>query len=195
MLKIGVYGGAFNPPHNGHVNFAVSAKEALGLDKMVIMPTNVSPHKGQASVGFFGRENMCHLAFGHLPGFEISGIEGKITENNYTLNTLRILKRQYPPNADYFLLIGADMLLYFDKWYEYKKLMKESNVIAAAREKGQLEQLKERAKKLGRIKVLNLKVTEVSSSEIREKIAKGEDVSGLIPEKVLDYIKQRKYYL
>jgi len=195
VFKIGIFGGSFNPPHNGHVNIAVQAKEQLELDKMIIMPTGTSPHKGKSAMGFYARENMCYLAFGHLPGFEVTDIEGKMSGNNYTLNTLRILKKQYPKNAEFFLLIGADMLYYFDKWYEYNKLMAECNVVAAARAAGQFSDMTEHATSIGKIKVLNLKVTEVSSSEVREKIAKGEDVSHLVPPKVLDYIKERKYYI
>ncbi|MCL2693679.1 MAG: nicotinate (nicotinamide) nucleotide adenylyltransferase [Oscillospiraceae bacterium] len=195
MFKIGIFGGSFNPPHNGHVNIAVQAKNELGLDKMLIMPTGTSPHKGTASVSFYARENMCHLAFGRLPGFEVTDIEGKMQGRNYTLNSLRLLKKQYPNNAQFYLLIGADMLHFFDRWHEYDTLLSECNVVAAARAPGQLPKMTEQATEIGRIMVLDFDVTEVSSSEVREKIAAGEDVSGLVPQRVLEFIKDRKYYI
>ncbi|MCL2108331.1 MAG: nicotinate (nicotinamide) nucleotide adenylyltransferase [Oscillospiraceae bacterium] len=195
MYKIGVFGGSFNPPHNGHVNLAIQAKKILELDKMIIMPTGTSPHKGASAVGFYARENMCYLAFGHLPGFEVTDIEGKMSGRNYTLNSLRILKKLYPQNSKFHLLIGADMLFYFDMWYEYQTILNECSVVAAAREQDQFPKMVEYATEIGKIRVLNLDVTEVSSSEIREKIATRKDVSGLVPPKVLDYIKERKYYI
>ena len=195
MFKIGVFGGSFNPPHNGHVNLAVQASEELGLDKMLIMPTATSPHKGQAKVGFYSRVTLCKLAFSHLPGFEVTDIEGKIPGTSYTLDSLRLLKKQYPKDAAFHLLIGADMLFSFRDWHNYEALLKECNVVAAAREPGQLPAMTEHATDIGKIKVLNLDVTKVSSSEIREKIQNGEDVSGLVPAKVLSYIKDKKLYV
>ncbi|MCL2019095.1 MAG: nicotinate (nicotinamide) nucleotide adenylyltransferase [Oscillospiraceae bacterium] len=195
MFKIGIFGGSFNPPHNGHISIAVQAKTELELDKMLIMPTGTSPHKGKSAMGFNTREYMCRLAFGSLPGFEVTDIEGKVSGNSYTINSLRLIKKQYPAGTDFFLLIGADMLFYFEKWHDYETILEECNVVAAARKKGQFSEMTEYATEMGRIKVLNLEVTEVSSSEIREKIAKGEDISGLVPEKVLKLIKEKKYYL
>jgi nicotinate-nucleotide adenylyltransferase len=176
------------------VNLAVQAKNELGLDKMLIMPTGTSPHKGQAKVGFHSRVTLCKLAFSHLPGFEVTDIEGKTAGNSYTFNSLRLLKKQYPKDAAFYLLIGADMLFSFTDWHNYEALLKECNVVAAAREPGQLPQMTEHATEIGRIKVLNLDVTKVSSSEIRERIMNGEDASELVPKKVLDYIKDRKFY-
>jgi nicotinate-nucleotide adenylyltransferase len=195
MFKIGVFGGSFNPPHNGHVSIAEQAMEELGLDKMLIMPTGSSPHKGQAKVGFNSRVMMCRLAFGRLPGFEVTEIEGKMSGNSYTLNSLRLLKKQYPKDAAFHLLIGADMLFYFKNWYNYEVLLNECSVVAAARAPGQFPSMTEHATEIGKIKVLNLDVTEVSSSQVRERIASGEDASALVPEKVLNFIRERKFYV
>jgi len=196
MFKIGIFGGSFNPPHNGHVNIAVQAKEELGLDKMLIMPTGTSPHKGKALVGFNSREYMCRLAFGRLPGFEVTDIEGKSVRKSYTIDSQRLLKKQYPQGTAFYLLIGADMLFYFDQWHEHDALLNECHVVAAAREQGQFTNMVEYATdELGKIKVLNLEVTEVSSGQIREKIAAGADVGDLVPERVLKFIQEKKFYV
>jgi nicotinate-nucleotide adenylyltransferase len=195
MFKIGIFGGSFNPPHNGHINIAVQAKETLGLDKVLIMPTGTSPHKGKAAMGFNTREYMCRLAFGKLPGFEVTDIEGTRAGHSYTVDSLRLLKKQYPDSAQFYLLIGADMLFYFDQWHKYQTILNECHVVAAAREPNQFTEMTEYATEMGKIKVLNLEVTQVSSSEIREKIARGEDISALVPEKVLKLIKEKQYYL
>jgi len=195
MFRIGIFGGSFNPPHNGHISIAVQAKKELGLDKMLIMPTCNSPHKGAASVGFYSREHMCYLAFGGIPGFEVTDIEGKMSGRSYTLNSLRLLKKQYPKGTEFYLLIGADMLFFFQKWYRYRTILNECRVVAAARSPGQFSEMNNCANGIGNVKVLNLEVTEVSSSEVREKIMNGEDVSHLVPDNVLKYIKERNYYL
>jgi len=195
MFKIGIFGGSFNPPHNGHVNIAMQAKNELGLDKMLIMPTGKSPHKGTASVGFYGRATMCKLAFSHLPGFEVTDIEGKISGRSYTINSIRLIKKQYPRDTAFYMLIGADMLFYFEKWHKYESILDECNVVAAAREPGQFNDMLEFATEIGKIRVLNFETTQVSSSEVRAKIAAGKDVSSLLPPKVFKYIREKRLYL
>lgn len=195
MYKIGVFGGSFNPIHNGHVNIAVKAKEELKLDKMLIMPTGTSPHKEKAAVSFDNRFEMCRLAFLNYKDFEICDIEGKTSSRNYTINSLRLIKKQYPNNSQFFLLIGADMLFHFEKWYKYESILNECNVIAAARENGQYVDMLEYATELGKIKVLNIPVKQASSSEVRERIGKGENANELLPPAVSEYIKKKQLYV
>lgn len=195
MYKIGVFGGSFNPPHNGHVHLALQTKAELKLDKMLIMPTGISPHKDKAAVSFDERCEMCRLAFTEYDGFEICDIEGKTTSRNYTINSLRLIKKQYPQNSAFYLIIGADMLFYFENWYKYESILRECNVVAAARQNGQYVDMVEYATEIGKIKVLNLPVKQVSSSEVREKIHNGMDASDLLPSAVMDYIKKKRFYI
>lgn len=195
MFRIGVFGGSFNPVHNGHINIAVNAKEELKLDKMLIMPTGTSPHKEKAAVGFDDRFEMCRLAFEDYKDFEICDIEGKTSSRNYTINSLRLIKKHYPAGTQFYLIIGADMLFHFEKWYQYESILKECNVIAAAREKEQYVDMLEYATELGRIKVLNIPVKKASSSEVRERIGRGESVDGFLPPAVSEYIKRKKLYV
>ena len=87
------------------------------------------------------------------------------------------------------------MLFYFEKWYRYESILKECNVVAAARENTEYIDMMEYANELGRVKVLNLPVVEISSTEVREKIAKGESTEGLITPAVAEYIKEKGLYL
>lgn len=194
MIKIGIFGGAFNPPHNGHVNLAKAAFEALKLDKLLIIPTAAPPHKQRANVSFEDRAEMCRLAFGDEPKFEISDIERHIGGKSYTLNTVKALKELYPKNAVFYLIIGGDMLYYFPKWYKYENLLGECKVVAAARRNDDYVDMLEFANDIGRVKVLNLPVTEVSSTEIREKLLSGEDISGLVPGAVAEFIAEKGLY-
>ena len=186
MIKIGVFGGAFNPVHNGHINMVKEAFADLKLQKMLIIPTCVSPHKSNKGlIAFEDRAKMCELAFA----------EKRMGGTSYTINTIRELKRQYPDDAVFYLIIGGDMMFYFDKWYRYEALLGECKVVAAARENSEYSDMCEYAAEMGRIKVLNLHVTEVSSTEIREKLKNGESITGLVPEAVEGYIKERGLYV
>lgn len=197
MIKIGIFGGAFNPIHNGHVNMIKEAFADLKLDKMLIIPTCKSPHKDTKLISFVDRAEMCRLAFSDMiesGKFEISDIEKRLGGTSYTILTVRELKKIYPSDAVFYLIIGGDMLFYFEKWYRYEALLSECKVVAAARENSEYSDMCEYAAELGRVKVLNLNVTEVSSTEIREKIKNHESIDGLVPEKVAEYIKDKGLY-
>ncbi len=198
MIKIGVFGGAFNPIHNGHVNMVREAFADLKLDKMLIIPTYQSPHKSnEGLIDFSHRAEMCRLAFEpetEKGKFIISDIEKHLGGTSYTILTIRELKKQYPKDAVFYLIIGGDMLFYFEKWYRYEALLSECKVVAAARESSEYPDMCEYAAELGRIKVLNLSVTEVSSTEVREKAKQGEDITDLVPLSVAEYIKENRLY-
>lgn len=193
MNKVGIFGGAFSPVHKGHIALAKAAYKELKLNEMLIIPTAQSPHK-ENSVPFSDRLEMCNIAFKDIDGFAVSDIEKKLGGKSYTINTLRALKEIYPKNTEFYLIIGGDMLFYFEHWYRYEALLKECHVVAAARENDSYADLYEYANELGRVKVLNLPVIEVSSSYIREKIRKGEEVGDLVPAEVMEYINLRGLY-
>lgn len=194
MSKVGIFGGSFNPIHKGHTDLARAAFKTLKLNEMLIIPTAHSPHKEAASVSFEERMEMCRLAFENDKGFTVSDIEQRLGGTSYTINTVRALKELYPKNTEFYLIIGGDMLFYFDKWYRHEALLKECHVVAAARENDSYTDMLEYANEMGRIKVLNLPVTEVSSTELRGKIADGKDTGGMLDERVKAYINERGFY-
>lgn len=192
MIKVGIFGGAFDPVHTGHINLAKQAFSALTLNKMIIIPTGTSPHKENKGADFSHRANMCRLAFEGMKGFEVSEIENK-KGKSYTINTLRSLKELYPKDTMFFLIIGGDMLFYFKKWYKYESILNECRVVAAAREENEYIDLLEYANEIGKVRVLNLPVTEISSTQVREELAQTRR-SEYIPENVLDYILENNLY-
>lgn len=198
MTKIGIFGGAFNPVHCGHVSIAQQAFDELKLKKMLIVPTAQSPHKSNSGLlDYETRAQMCRLAFFdrvESGQFEICDIENRLGGTSYTINTVRQLKKEYPADTEFYLIIGGDMLFYFEKWYRYEALLGECKVTAAAREENEYADMCEFAARVGRIKVLNLKVVKASSTEIRERLASGKDISGLVPEKVEKYIRDNRLY-
>lgn len=193
MIKTGIFGGAFNPVHNGHVRLAEEAAEQLKLTKLLIIPTFVSPHKETTLAPFEDRMEMCRRAFCHIKGAEVSDIEKRLGGTSYTINTVRALKSERP-DEQLFLLIGGDMLFSFGEWYKYESLLKETKVCAVARDNDSLVDMMEFANEMGRVKVLPTKAVEVSSTEIREKLAQGGDISALVPQAVEEYISQEQLY-
>lgn len=194
MSKVGIFGGAFDPPHIGHVQLAVQAKKELKLAEIVIVPTAKSPFGKEWGVSFDDRLEMARLAFGGNDGFKISDIEKKLKGNSYTINTLRALKEIYPEKTDFYLLIGGDQLFSIEKWYRYEALLKECHVTAVTREGISYTDMQEYSNELGRVKVLNLPIADISSTNLREKLKNGEDTAGLIPDAVLGYINDRGLY-
>ena len=193
MKRVGIFGGAFDPPHIGHLRLAQQCRERLGLEELLIVPTFHSPHKPNPNTDFDHRLEMCRLTFqGKL--YNVTDIERQIGGEGYTINTLRKIKENYPKGTKFFLIIGGDMLFYFDNWYRYESILKECSVVAAAREEDSYADLTEKAAELGHVKVLNLPVTEISSTEIRDKLQSGEDTSELLTPEAAEYIAENKLY-
>ncbi len=196
IIKTGIFGGAFNPVHNGHVNVAREAVSQLKLRKLIIIPTFESPHKNTKLAPFDERAEMCRLAFSGISDkceVSVSDIERQMGGVSYTINTLRELKRRYPDNQ-FFLLIGGDMLFSFREWFKYESILKECKVCAVARGGDNLTDMMEFANEIGRVKILPANIVDVSSTEIREKIAGSEDIGELVPEKVAGYISEHGLY-
>ncbi len=196
-MKIGIFGGAFNPVHNGHLNIADAFYEDLKLDKMLLIPTANPPHKsGAGLLSGDDRINMLRLAIENKP-YEISTIEFERNDKSYTYNTLLELKRLYP-EADLFLIIGADQIINFEKWYRYSDILDMVTLCASARESEEEKQIIiKSAQRLGiqdRFYMSGRAVLRVSSSDIRDKIKNGSDVSKLLPKKVFDYISEKGLY-
>lgn len=196
VIKTGIFGGAFNPVHNGHVHLAREAVEQLKLRRLLIIPTFESPHKATELAPFDDRAEMCRLAFSGIfekCGVEVLDIERQMGGVSYTINTLRELKRLYP-DEQFFLLIGGDMLYSFRNWFKYESILKECKVCAVARGGDSLTDMMEFANEIGRVKVLPTDIVDISSTEIRGRLAGLGSVEGLVPREVADYIEKHGLY-
>ncbi|MDE5670872.1 MAG: nicotinate (nicotinamide) nucleotide adenylyltransferase [Eubacterium sp.] len=198
-MRIGIFGGAFNPVHNGHINLAKSYLESLSLDKLLVIPTANPPHKSAEGLADAeARLAMLSLAFKSDSKVEISDIEFQRKEKSYTYNTIMELRKSYPDD-EFFLIIGNDQFLSFDKWYKYNELLLEVVLCTAAREKNKKEEIISFAEKLlnGRLDyyLAAFEPVIVSSSEIREKIKNKDDISGFVPAEVCKYIKDEGLYI
>lgn len=198
-MRIGIFGGAFNPVHKGHINLAKSYLESLSLDKLLIIPTAVPPHKTAAELADEAdRMNMLLLAFEDMVKVEVSDIEFQRKGKSYTFDTITQLRKNYE-NDELFLIIGEDQFLSFDKWYKYEEILSQVVLCTAAREENKRDKISAFAEILLKGKsnyfLADFAPVVVSSSEIRAKLKCGKDVSNLLPEKVYHYIRNKELYV
>ena len=199
-MRIGLFGGTFNPPHAGHIALAKSAVKELSLSKLLLMPAFIPPHKPlpPGSADAEERFEMTALAAESIPGGEASRLELQREERSYTVDTLRELREIYPED-EIFLIVGGDMFLSLDHWFRAQEIFRLARIAAAAREEEELPLLEKQKGELerrfgARVTLLSHRVLRVSSSEIREAVARGGECP-LLPEKIREYIRERKLYL
>lgn len=197
MSKIGIFGGSFNPVHNGHIHLAESVMKKLNLDKIIIMPANIPPHKQcHDYADCKDRLEMCRLACEDYDGFEVSNWEISRNTISYTINTVMHFKQEYPQNT-FYLMVGSDMLMSFDKWYRYKEILKCVILTVVSREKNDIEVLmkkKSYLEQFGRVLIVDTEPLVISSTDIRKIIKNHGFYSCYLNEKVVQYIKQKKLY-
>lgn len=196
-MKIGVYGGSFNPPHNGHLYLANEVSRRLELDKLIIIPSNISPQKEHnGNIDPIHRINMCKDVFSSSL-FEISDCEIARGGKSYTFDTLTFLNEKYP-HSEFYLFMGSDMLLSFHTWFRFSDILKMCTLCAISREdEKNAAELRDYADKVltdGKVLIFDIEPIEVSSSEIREKLRTGKSCKGLINDKTEKYIKENNLY-
>lgn len=198
MQKIAIYGGTFNPIHNGHIHLAKQFARLLDLDKVILIPTYVPPHK--QDVGLTPAEDrlaMCRLAASD-PIFEVSDIEILREGLSYTVDTLQELKMQYP-ESEFYLLTGEDMFVTIRNWYRAETICSLATICAAPRGTAGLEPLLQYARVLeqngAKTIIKNIDYLPISSTMVRSAVKNGESISGLVPPAVADYIVKNNLYL
>lgn len=197
-MRIGIMGGTFNPPHNGHLNAARAAKAALSLDKLIIIPAGIPPHKEMAenSASTFHRLEMANLLAKELSA-EVSDIEISREGKSFTVDTLASLRKSYQSD-ELWLIIGTDMLLSFETWREFREIFKTAKIAAVPRKDDDFKKLLSHSEYLkgkygAEIRVIETAAVDVASSELRPEIAGGK-LCGMIPKPVYDYIVEHKLY-
>lgn len=199
MQKIAIFGGTFNPIHNGHVHLGKEFAKILNADKVLVIPTSVPPHKRARNLASASdRLAMCRLAVEGNSLFEVSDLEIRRGGPSYTADTLRGLKILYP-DSELFLITGEDMFVTLDKWYEPEIIFSLATVCAAPRSgKGSSALLKcsERLKSEGaRTRIENIEYLPISSTLIRRAVKEGQSISAFVPAAVERYIHVHHLYL
>ncbi len=195
--KIGLFGGTFAPPHLGHVHAARTLSETISLDKILIMPTAIPPHKVRTSIDTpEDRLEMCRAAFGDIEGVEVSDYEITKGGISYTYETLEHLTS---PGREIYLLCGTDMFMTLDKWRNSDIIFRLAKIVCVPRYSAGEDGIRQKAEEYksrfsADVTVIGSDPFEISSTEIRERIENGRDLSELLPEEVIEIIEKRHLY-
>lgn len=198
-MRVALFGGSFDPVQHGHVAIAQVAAEEMALDTVLFAPVGNQPLKPEgASAPFRDRLQMTGLACRLDPRFEVSDVDGPRVDGrpNYTVDTLAALKEQRP-GAELFLLTGADSLLEVRRWHEPDRVLEMAEWIAVSRpgfDLADLERLGLSLAQRRRVHLIESVHEEVSSTELRRKMADGQSCGELLPEGVAEYIAAHGLY-
>ena len=194
-----MFGGAFDPPHNGHVALARSAVAQLQLDELRIVPTGHAWHKPQVLTSASDRLAMAQLAFSGLPGVVVDDREMRRTGPTYTTDTLRELAAEQP-GAELFLVMGADQARALPTWHQWQDLLQVATISIADRQNptGADAGFDPEDYPQGRFHPLQMPLMPVSATEVRALAAKphntGQGIAPLVPAPVARYIEQHHLY-
>ncbi len=199
--QIGIYGGTFSPVHSGHVRAADSFLGCIGLDRLYIVPTALPPHKAAVDgASDADRLEMLRLAFADDRGgrLEVSDWEISRHGKSYTIYTLEHFTR---PERELYMLVGTDMFLTLSQWYRAADIFALATIALMRREDDRsLDAAVDECRRHytvdfgARIVTIDRAPVEVSSTELRRRIAAGEPLEGLVPTPVAEYIRQHRLY-
>ena len=187
-MKIGLFGGTFNPPHKTHVNMARQAVKQLQLDKLIVMPCGDPPHK-KTDVDKLARLAMCQIAFDGIG--EVSDYEITKTGKSYTVDTLQHLHELYP-NDQFYLIIGEDSFRDFEKWYMPQQILHLATL--AVCERGGVDSATMSQKYHGKIAKVTFEPTNTSSTEIRLRYNFGLPNTQFVDQAVDNFVVQNNVY-
>ena len=201
-MRLAIFGGTFNPIHLGHVTVAEEAFRQLGLDRLMLVPAAIPPHKHTPGlVSAQHRVKMVELAAEGREGWEVSDVEVARGGRSYSIDTVRGVIECYPLEAKPYFLIGADMLQELATWRDVKRLVELCQFVVVARPHVSLEAPADLVAAIGLDEVtaicqgpLSAPLLDISSTDIRERIATGTPFEHLLPTAVAAYIKAQGLY-
>jgi nicotinate-nucleotide adenylyltransferase len=183
-MKIGLYGGSFDPIHHGHLILAREAREQLGLDRVLFIPAAISPHKlTTVPTPAEARYEMLQAALADEPGFEVEDCDLRRTGPSFAIETVRELCARWP-EAQFFYLIGHDNVAKLDTWHSCADLCREVQFVVFGR--GEHDAPHAFPTIVRRV--------DISATEIRARVAQGQSIRYLVPEAVRAIIERRKLY-
>lgn len=198
LVKVGVMGGTFDPPHNGHLSMARQVRDRLKLESVIFVPAGQPWFKSEMPVSPAGdRLEMVKLAIASHPFFKLSSIEIDRPGPSYTVDTLVQLRSELSSETELLFLIGWDSLAQLPDWREPSRMIGLCTLVALPRPgyAPDLAALENRIPGIsGHIIMLDIPQMEVSATDIRERVARGGDISKLVPERVAEYIRDTGLY-
>lgn len=202
MKKIGLFGGTFDPIHNGHIHIARAFADELALDMVVLLPAGNPYHKQEEQTRTDARHRlaMTELAISDDPRFAASDCDIIREGATYTFDTVQIFRQQFP-SAQLWWLLGSDSLLQIHTWKKWQTLVRQTHIAVAAREGDNIAKAPRElhgwignALQNGSLHLLQTPMYNISSTEIRRRIRNGEPVGSLIDPRVENYIARNHLY-
>lgn len=220
VLRIGIFGGTFNPIHQGHLAIAEEVQKTLGLDRTLFIPAGRPPHKkGRRVLPAKHRLEMVRLAIQGRPGLEVSDLEIARPGKSYTIETVKALERKFPKGTAFYLILGLDAFLEFSTWRSPEDLMARCHIVVVSRPGFRFSDLT-RLDFLGRLdprllvdldkgrrslyegppspatRLILIRVTahDVSATQIRDHLSGGKRFKNLLPPLVESYIINHNFY-
>ncbi|MDD8015168.1 MAG: nicotinate-nucleotide adenylyltransferase [Acidobacteriota bacterium] len=214
--RIGLFGGTFNPIHQGHLKAAEEVRSRLSLSRVLFIPSFIPPHKQTRDVAPpEDRLRMVELACRSHPHFVASAVEVEARETSYSIITIEKIKKLYP-RAWLLFILGVDAFLEIETWRDYRRVLEECRFAVMTRPGYALEdaghllagRLRDRTREVtaplgpgdrlfsrARIFLVPIEALDVSSTEIRKKIRNGDAIDGLLPPEVAEYIRKHRLYI
>ncbi len=202
MARVGLFGGSFNPIHLGHLAAAEGVRDALDLDRVVFIPAGSPPHKDAGVLApVRHRLRMVELAIQSNPAFEVWDFEARKSELAFTIDTVRAWKAGHAGDGRLCFIIGADTVRELASWKDVDLLLRECDFVPVPRPEWTVETPAELVRRVGRplaeevaARVVRVPGVDVSSSEIRRRIANGRSVRYLLPDAVAAYVREHGLY-
>lgn len=191
-LRIGLFGGSFNPPHLAHLIVAEQVREQARLDQVLWMPCHFPPHKNEGELAEpHHRLAMTQLAIEGHPHFAVSDLEIRRGGRSYTIDTLRQLQIHYP-EGEILLILGEDNLRTFHTWREPEEIIRRAKLLVYRRPGTTLEDVDPRF--LQHVTFVEAPLLEISATEIRQRCRQGRSIRYLVPDPVRYYIYTHRLY-
>ncbi len=192
MVKIGVFGGTFNPVHNAHLVAAQEVREKMELTRIIFIPSAHPPHKVEKNLAAAAhRLNMLKLAIEKIPYFSVSTLEIDRGGKSYSVDTMRQLRKQYGKKAEFYFILGVDAVMDISTWKDVERFLDLCNLVVINRPGFSLVNAKG---DLPSMRTLSITSIGISSSHIKNRIKEGKPITYMVPEKVEKYIRRYKLY-
>jgi nicotinate-nucleotide adenylyltransferase len=191
-VRLGIFGGSFDPPHLGHLLAVIDAAETLRLDEVRFVPAAVQPFKvGRSTATPAQRLAMTQRLVAGVPGFVADGTEIERSGLSFTVDTLAAMAAA-SPTAERFLLLGADAFALFDQWRDPQRILSLASIAVLVRGGDEMPDVGGREG--AGVQLLETRRVDISSTELRARVADGRTIRGFVPDAVADYIAEHRLY-
>jgi nicotinate-nucleotide adenylyltransferase len=195
MMRLGLFGGTFDPVHYGHLRPVEAARAELGLESVLILPNPLPPHKlSEPLTPYVHRKEMLRLALAEFPQLSMADFEEQAVGPAYTTDTVqRVIAALPPGERELWLIIGSDSLVELPHWKDPEALFRDVRVAVLPRPGVDLDRVSPTYR--SRVRMLKTPLLDISSTDVRDRLKNRESVTGVVPPAVMDYIRRHRLYV